>query len=134
VFINQITLVGTTFVAANSKKIVQNTNTILYYSKGEPTYKNWTYITEMIYDKEDEYGEYRTQQGGRQNERGKKGIIDNPHLWIATCKGYIKKAYKGTEDLQRPYTSDWMFNGINQKYPTQKPYKLLERIICSSTL
>ena len=132
--INEITLIGTSFVAANSKKLVHNTNTIFYYSKGEPLVKNWTYETDIEYPYKDDRGRYRTHYGGRQNERGIKGIIKEPHMWIK--KGdhtFYKKQYEGSEDLNRPYTTDWYFKPGRAKYPTEKPYKLLERIICLST-
>lgn len=133
-FINEIIVKDLGFVAANSKNIVNNHNHIYYYCCKEEPIKTHTYTIEQEYPYEDEYGKYRESTGGgRQTERGRVGINKKPHLWIKKGKGYIRKIYDYQDNLQRPYTSNWSISYNKSSYPTEKPYKLLSRIIKLST-
>ena len=70
------------------------------------------------YTHKDDKGEYRVSSGGKQTIRF----------------GRDKKIYKDEEKQETSLTSVWSFSYGRTPYPTQKPYKLLERIICLSTV
>jgi hypothetical protein len=132
-FINEIVITDLGFAASNSKKIVNNHDIIHYYGQQEPI-KNHTYKVKQDYPYEDEYGRYRiSSSGGRQSERGRVGIIKNPHLWTKNGNSYARKLYDYNDNTNRPYKTNWSFNSIQSSYPTEKPEKLLKRIICLST-
>ena len=115
-FINEISLDIHRFYAQNSSKIIQCVDTLLLY--GFNPLLNIRVPIVREYKHEDELGVYRKYSSGRLSTRGIKS----------------RKIYKKEDCNTQIMNSLWKVNYEKTIYPTQKPYKLLERIICLSTL
>ena len=114
-FINTIELDVHRFYAQNSKSIIQVVDYVLLYGYN-PLLVTRDNI-ERTYQYEDEGGKYRKYSSGRLSARGIKS----------------RKIYAKDDDNTQVMKSLWKVNYERTIYPTQKPYKLLERIICLGT-
>jgi DNA modification methylase len=108
----------------NFKTIGHNYDTIYWY--GNPS--SVKVEKKMEYKHEDEDGKYNIRTGGCINKLKTDNVFTNER-----GTKYIK-VYKKQTWTAIPHD---YFDGCTTKkgdYPTQKPYKLLERIICLSTI
>ena len=146
-FINTITwkTVPLNMVHKNTNKYVQETNFILHYTMGE-------YIFNNIYGDEVKEQEQTCEvsaflyiTGGPTNNREYLYIKPKRHWRFGheTMLKHIKdgRVYKVKDKLVykaiikgNKQTNLFQTGSSRGEYPTQKPYKLLERVICISTL
>jgi len=130
-FRNEISIIKNNLPPINSKVIFNNKENILYY--GFNNIESTRYEIKVEYPLEDEKGKYRLscEHGGRVRERYIEQYKKNPENFIFQGKTYCKKIYEQKD--YRCYSNVWNMQYCTSSYPTQKPYKLLERIICLST-
>jgi len=116
------------------KGIVEVAQYILYY--GFDNIQN--NIKKVEFNKTDKYGPYFEFDAGFYGVKNPQPFIDKYGeeniRWTkdGRLRGYKLRPHHPYSD--KPIDNIWTnFNTVGE-YPTQKPYKLLERIICLSTL
>ena len=112
-------------------------STILFYSKG-----NWVYPSPIYHEqtqgktREDDRGKYYNKSGlvaktMAKNSLSDKSKLDSRDVIYKDGEIHGMKVRKVMSETR--YYTWFKENERNLEYPTQKPYKLLERIICLST-
>jgi len=88
---------------------------------------------EREYKYEDEYGKYRISMGGSWGQKSLESLSSyGERLIIKDGKAKGAKFYEKDDD-NKVRVNCFLDGGTNNIYPTAKPYKLLERIICLGT-
>ena len=118
------------------KTIIHNYSNILWYGLSFGGIYEHKYIEHNL---EDEDGKYRLAIGGSQTRKDPKALLRTygDDRIILRDDGKVKaiKFYED-DDIGRVKGVPAVLDNYNIKaiYPTQKPFKLLERIICLSTV
>ena len=122
-------------MVTEARYINQDNDYILVYSH------NHVWLEDKVKDHPftDEKGNYRKYSSGGINsskEINDRFIRIYGDRVVYKADGNIKfvKFYESDDEGKKQYISNnWSYKQIKQEYPTQKPYKLLERVICLGT-
>ena len=130
-FINNIVNKSIIIKAHNSNKIVTVYDNIILYNNCN-SLLNARYKVKREYKYKDDNGRYYRlgNMGGRQ----KKNYLKNNKNFIVVNNQLFQKIYKTKKDCSSPYDNWWELGYSKTLYPTQKPYRLMERIILLSTI
>ena len=117
-----------TMLPQNSNKLVVNSDFILYYGDLQSS----RIKVDREYPFKDDKGSYRLGAcGGRLNKNYHNS--DDKSKYVVDGNKIRQKTYKSDKDGTIPTDNIWYIPYGSTKYPTQKPYKLLERVICLGT-